>query len=135
MYQEIKNQFSDVPELKLKDLDARLKKGDLVFLDVRAEAERRVSIIPGALSVQEFEKQSLDSHKTVVVYCTIGYRSAKVVRKLKKKGIRAYNLEGSLLGWIHDGRPVVGPHGQNTKEVHVYGKSWNFLPQGFKGVW
>jgi len=134
MYQDIKQDFKDVPELKLNDFD-KLEK-EIILVDVRPYEERKVSIIPRAISKEEYErKASQFTDKKIAVYCTIGYRSAKYVRKLRKKGVQALNLEGSLLGWVHDGRAVENPAGKSVKKVHVYGRSWNYLPDGFQGEW
>lgn len=136
MYQGIKEHFKEVPEIKLSEIDSLVKSDQILFIDVREDEERKLSVIPGAISKEKFEK-NLDKYKNkkVAAYCTIGYRSAKYIMKLKKKGIKAYNLEGSLLGWVHDGRPVVSKSGKESKKVHVYGRSWNHLPEGLKGEW
>jgi len=93
-------------------------------------------MIPGAISVDQFEK-NMDQYraKTIVAYCTIGYRSAKYILKLKQKNIKAYNLEGSLLGWVHYGQDVVSSEGKIVKVIHVYGRAWDYPPKGFKGVY
>lgn len=134
MYQDIKKKFRKVPEITLSE--AQSLKEKILFIDVREEKERNVSIIPGAISHKEFEKNPEKyKNRKIAVYCTIGYRSAKYVKKLKKRGIQAYNLEGSILGWVHDGKSVVNKNGNSVKNVHVYGRSWNYLPEGFKGEW
>lgn len=131
MYQDIKNDFKGVPELKLADLN-----DEVILIDVRKTAERKVSMIPGAISQEEFERnKGRYKGKKIAVYCTIGYRSAKYVKKLKRSGIKAYNLEGSILGWVHEGKPVVDGSGKKVMNVHVYGSSWNYLPEGYKGEW
>lgn len=136
MYQDIKEDFKEVPEIKLSEIDALVKVDKVLFIDVREDEERKVSVIPGAISKDEFEKNlGKYKNKKIVAYCTIGYRSAKYIKKLKKKGIKAYNLEGSILGWVHNGRPVVSKGGKESKRVHVYGRSWNYLPEGIKGEW
>ncbi len=134
MYLEIKKDFNNVPEFKLSEVE-RLK-SNIQFVDVRAIDERKVSIIPEAISKEEFEKNiSTFKDKKIVVYCTIGYRSGKYVQKLKNMNIDAYNLEGSLLGWAHYGKPLVTPSGNEVKKAHVYGRSWNYLPEDFTSTW
>ena len=134
MYQKIKKDFKQVPELSLQEVD--LLKNNVLLIDVREDKERKVSMIPGAISKEDFEKnKETYTGKKLAVYCTIGYRSAKYVKKLKKRGIEAFNLEGSILGWIHEGKPVVDRNGEEVKRVHVYGRSWNHLPKGFKAEW
>lgn len=63
----------------------------VLLVDVRSTPERKVSVISGAISLQEFKKDVLpnlidaDSDAvptTVVLYCTIGYRSGMESQKL-----------------------------------------------------
>ena len=136
MYQKIKSDFKDVSELKLSRVQGLMDKNKIVFVDVRGKKERDISVIPGAISIKEFEANIQHyQNKIVAVYCTIGYRSAKYVRKLKKKNVSAFNLEGSILGWVHGKRRVANPQGKPVKTVHVFGSNWNHLPAGYKGVW
>jgi rhodanese-related sulfurtransferase len=136
MYLAIKSNFSEVPEIKLSEIDKLIQENGIQFVDVREEKERSISIIPNAISKEEFEGH-IDKYKSkkIVVYCTIGYRSASYAKKLKKMGIKAYNLEGSILGWVHDGRQVVSEDGKVSKRVHVYGPPWNYPPTGLTGEW
>ena len=135
MYQSIKKSFKNVPELKVKEVQKLKAEKKVIIIDVRPEEERRVSVIPGAISKNEFEKNPEKyKNKKIAVYCTIGYRSAKYVQKLKKKKLDAYNLEGSILGWVHEGQPVVSESGKQVKKVHVYGKRWDFVPDGYEGI-
>lgn len=137
MYLKYKKKFSDVPEMQITHYK-KLKKTSqpYVFIDVREPKEILTSKIKGTITKKQFEasQQNFKKHK-IIVYCTIGYRSGKYARELKSKGFDAYNLEGSLLGWVHSGNPVVGPDGKATKTVHVYGKTWNLLPAGYHGIW
>ena len=50
---------------------------------------------------------------------------------VKKENFKVYNLEGSLLGWVHLIGDLKDKKGQKTKKVHVYEKDWDFLPKGF----
>ena len=135
MYLNIKNKFPSVPEIKISEYKS-LSPQDLVLVDVRDSEEIKISTLPGAISLREYEQNQLNFlDKKIVVYCTIGYRSAEYVKKLIRKGRLAYNLEGSLLGWIHNGGSVVDPSGTPTRKVHVYGRKWNYLPTGYTGIW
>jgi rhodanese-related sulfurtransferase len=63
----------------------------------------------------------------MVVYCSIGYRSARLVEKLREGGFsEAKNLEGSIFQWANEGRPVV-QNGEVVEEVHPYNKTWGLL--------
>ncbi|MBK22697.1 MAG: MPT-synthase sulfurylase [Halobacteriovorax sp.] len=135
MASQIANKFSDVPQVSIEEyLKWKSEGTELVLVDVRPIEERRVSIIPGAISSKEFESHSTKyQNKKVVAYCTIGYRSSEYVRKLKKKNIEAFNLKESLLGWAHRGLKFE-VNGVETNKAHVYEEAWNFLPTGYEGV-
>ena len=125
-----------VPTMTVSELQNGLQNAasDYVVVDVRDEEERRVSVIPGAISQSEFESglNSRYKNKKIVPYCTIGYRSMKYTKELKNKGLEAYNLRGSILSWVHSGAEVVSPSSQQpTKEVHVYGDKWKLAPAGY----
>lgn len=67
-----------------------------------------VSRLPGSLSAAEFEAQRADFEgKTVVCYCTVGYRSSAYAAKLRQQGWEAKNLEGGVIRWVSD-RPGRG---------------------------
>ena len=135
MYEDSKKAFAEVPEYKLSQLKNDNKE-DYVLVDTRAEEEQNVSVIPGAISVKEFEKNmEVYKSKIVVAYCTIGFRSGLFARKLIKKNIKAYNLEGSILGWVHSGGELRDKQGLLTNKVHVFGSSYNLLPPNYEGVW
>ena len=136
MYREFQPEFPDAPEIGVEEL-IRLRTGeDVLIVDVRESEERLVSVIPGAVSKEAFESLKGElGDAPIVVHCTIGYRSAKYVEALKAEGIEAYNLKGSILSWVHAGQPVVDPEGNETKRVHVYGKRWDLLPEGYEAVW
>ena len=62
-----------------------------------------------------------------VVYCSVGYRSAKAAQELMNSGITGVlNLEGSIFQWANEDRPVF----QGTRvvdEVHPYSRFWKRL--------
>lgn len=99
------------------------------IIDARTTAEYSVSKIKGAHFV-EYENPKLDQLKlsksdTVVVYCTIGYRSEKIAEQLKAKGYTSvFNLYGGILKWVNDSNSVCSPTGMNTPYVHTYDASW-----------
>ena len=115
----------------------RMQKAGMLFVPVeftRSEKEIEVSMILGAVSKEEFEKNiEIYRSKKLIAYCTIGFRSSRYVEKLLKKGHNAFNLWGSILGWAHAGGELVKGN-QKTRTVHTYGKTWDLLPEGYKGV-
>jgi sodium/bile acid cotransporter 7 len=135
MYEGYKKSFPDTPDVSVEELLAMRENGDVVLVDGRKKKEQKVSMIPGAIPSEEFEK-NIEQYKdkTIIVYCTIGSRSGKYAKRLIKKGMRAYNLKGSILAWIHAGQGLVS-EGEETRRVHVYGRKWNLAPEGYEAVW
>ena len=136
LYQEVVETFPDVPTLTASDAKGLIADKSVVFLDVRSPEERKISLIPGAISLEAFLARSEDyQNKKIITYCTIGYRSAMQTRALRSKGFEAYNLEGSLLSWISDNGPLVTPEGGSTKRLHVFGSKWNVVPDDYEAVY
>lgn len=123
-YKKMTKDFS-IPTISAKELKKNIRQEDVLLIDVREEREQTISIIPNAISVQEFEKTpNQHKGKKIIAYCTIGYRSALLADKYKHLNI--YNLIGGVLMWSHENGPFVNQKGQ-TKKVHIYSKGWNYL--------
>lgn len=109
-----------------------------VLLDARAPDEFAKSHLPGAIRVDPkaspealtAEVASLrgaDAARPVVVYCSVGIRSARVADRLRSAGVDdVYNLDGSIFRWASEGRPVVRD-GHPVREVHPYNALWGQL--------
>ena len=135
MYEDYRDHFKGVAEVTPDSLKAWLMRPGTIVVDVRPSEERDVSIIAGAISAAQFESNAEDyGGFRVVTYCTIGYRSGEYAQKMTAKGIEAYNLAGGILGWIHAGA-VVEHEGADSREVHVYGRRWSLLPEGYEARW
>ncbi len=135
MYATYAKGFPSVAAWTADDLKRHLGDEDLVLVDVREPQERAVSIIPGAISSEEFEKDpSAFEGRKIVAYCTIGYRSGLWVIEQRAKGVDAINLAGSLLSWTHAGGALVR-NGEPTHDVHVYGARWNLAANAYRGIW
>jgi sodium/bile acid cotransporter 7 len=81
------------------------------------------------------DPRSLDDH-VVVAYCTIGYRSAGYVEKLRSgRNMEAYNLRGSILAWTHAGGELEDQEKNVTKKVHVFGESWDLASRDCESVY
>jgi rhodanese-related sulfurtransferase len=135
MYAGYKEDFPNVPETTVGEL-AKLRAEDrVVVVDAREPAEVAVSRIPGALTLGEFREQA-EQHgqKKVVVYCTIGVRSARSTAELADQGFDAHNLKGGILLWTHAGQPLADPNGKETRRVHVYGRKWALAAEGYEDV-
>ena len=132
---------------------------DYVLFDVREKNERLVSFIKGSVwidSSQESAVQVEQAQKAinekitklttnekkevenlnVIAYCSIGYRSSDLIRKLLKTDmsfkplettIKFYNLDGSLFKWANEGKPIVDSSDSPTHFVHPYNALWGKL--------
>jgi rhodanese-related sulfurtransferase/predicted transcriptional regulator len=94
------------------ELAARLRRGDVVVLDVRPAAEFAAGHVAGARSVPlaELRRQlrALPKDVDVVAYCRGPYCvfADDAVRQLAAKGYRARRLEGGFPEWKRAGLPV-----------------------------
>ncbi len=136
MYAGYQDEFPEVRDIEAAELHRDLAGASPpVLVDVRTDEERAVSIIPGALSRQEFEARREElSGRPVVTYCTIGYRSGLYADELASQGWDVHNLRGSILSWTHEGGELESAEGP-TRRVHVYGRRWNLVADGFEAVW
>ena len=108
---------------------------DLIILDARSEAEYAVSHLQGAKHLKEitFDAILLQSRfaiahvPKIVVYCSLGYRSAKVAQQLQQaRFYDVFNLEGGIFQWANEQRPLF-KDGQSTQLVHPYNSVWGLL--------
>jgi len=94
------------------ELAARLRRGDLVVLDVRPDPEFRAGHIAGARSVPISELRrnlrALPKGAEVVAYCRGPYcvYADDAVRELTRRGYRAQRLEDGFPEWKQAGLPV-----------------------------
>lgn len=102
------------------------------LLDARPQQEYDVSHLPGAIVVgyDDFAIDNVLSKvpvmDTVVVYCSVGYRSGKIGEKLQRAGYKnVYNLSGGIFGWANDGHSLVNLENKETKKVHGFNKKWS----------
>ncbi len=134
MYAGYKKDFPGVKDISPKRAMELLKNGKVVFVDSREPAEMKVSMLPHAITREEFLKDPEKyKGKTVVAYCTISYRSGKFAEQMAKQGIPVLNLKGGLLAWVLEGGKVYDSHGE-TKRIHVYGKEWDYPPEGYESI-
>ena len=133
---EIRRSFSDVTHITIDELKTKQTRGDkIVLLDARDKQEYLVSQLRGAISTPN-EKSAMTaaaaapSDALIVVYCSVGWRSAELVRKLQKGGVKnAVNLEGSIFEWANRGWPVYRGEApvSSVKSVHPFSKKWGEL--------
>ena len=94
-----------------RELEARLRAGDIVVLDVRPAVEYEAGHIPGARSVPVGELRrlrSLAEDTEIVAYCRGPYcvYADEAVRQLRRRGFAAKRLEEGYPEWKRAGLPV-----------------------------
>ncbi|MBI3391768.1 MAG: metalloregulator ArsR/SmtB family transcription factor [Nitrospirae bacterium] len=108
-YIELKDDFEPIGCSELLD---RLRKGEVVVLDVRPEEEYRAGHLPGALSVPpgEVERRlaSLPRDREIVAYCRGRYcvYAVEAVKALRKHGYAARRMEQGIPEWRLLGFPL-----------------------------
>jgi rhodanese-related sulfurtransferase len=118
----------DIPILSIQEA---LTYSDAVYLDAREPQEYTLSHIPGAKYIgckqwNSSSVQSLSKDKTLIVYCSVGYRSEKIATKIKALGYtHVYNLYGSIFEWVNQGHPLESGNGMPTLKLHTYNKQWS----------
>jgi len=140
MVEDVAARFPDVDNVTVAEVGRLLEEDSVVLVDVREERERAISMIPGAISAGEFERDpSRYANVAVVAYCTIGHRSSEYARRLTAAGHPVSNLSGSILAWVHAGGPLVAGDslaaGAVTKRLHVYGRDWDLAPSKYETIW
>ncbi|HKH76359.1 MAG TPA: rhodanese-like domain-containing protein [Rubrobacteraceae bacterium] len=109
-----------VRALPAERVAAEIEAGDAILIDVREEDERLLEgAIPNALHVPRgrlelsadpaspFYRQEFDMVHRLILYCSLGNRSALGAYTLQRMGYEdvAY-LDGGMMEWKRDGRPV-----------------------------
>ena len=126
----VRQSFPSVESISTADLENWLAQDDPpLLIDTRQEAEYAVSHLPQAhraSTVEAIEAMGVSKEVPVVLYCSVGYRSARLGQQLQAAGYRAINLEGSLFQWANEGRSLVAA-GQPTRQVHPYNRLWQLL--------
>lgn len=102
------------------ELSRRVKRGEVLVLDVRPEAEYAAGHIAGArsLPIGELRRhlRSLPKDADVVAYCRGPYcvYADDAVRELRRKGLRARRLVDGFPEWKRAGLPVAVGNGGNS---------------------
>ena len=133
---DIRNSYPDVKQIQTAELQLWLTNPDnepVVLIDARCKEEFSVSHITGAKNIPYNSKDPLNHltdikpDSTIVVYCSVGYRSSILAEKLQNMGFaKAYNLEGSIFKWVNEGRTLVQEQ-TTVHKVHPYNAKWGSL--------
>ena len=122
--QELAAEFA-VPQLQADSMIT----DRVVLLDTREYEEFLVSHLPDAIWIgyDDFDLSRLDSLKhdqSIVVYCSVGYRSSKIAEILQEAGYNnVYNLYGGIFKWANDGRSLIKDE-NSTNKIHAYNRFW-----------
>lgn len=135
---QLQKKFPDVPGISTSQL-AAINPAPLL-LDVREENEFAVSHLPRAHraesdTITQLRQLGATGETPVVVYCSVGYRSAVMARKLQKEGLtNVRNLEGSIFAWANEGRPLLNSSGA-TSGAHPFNALWGRYLDKSKWRW
>ena len=123
---KFRTMFADVQHIEPFELKSLQSAGPVTLIDVRSPDEYATSTLPGAMPLAELRLPPSDSVTPIVVFCTVGYRSALEARRIANMAPQAtiYNMLG-VLRWAHEGGSFVEPmSGRTTRRVHVFGSKW-----------
>lgn len=127
--------FPQVRSLSTCELTAWLAQTEApqpLLLDVRTPEEYQVSHLEKAqLAPADLQELAATAspETVIVVYCSVGYRSAKLAQKLQQSGYeQVFNLEGSIFKWANEGRSVYRDN-QIVQQVHPYNQFWQWFLQ------
>lgn len=119
-----------VSATELQELFTRDAASAPLVFDVREPAEFAVSRLATARNLDSGAAIAAavpDRDAPIVVYCSVGYRSARVANELQQLGFtNVRNMHHSLFGWANAGYPLVNANG-DTSLVHPYNRAWGEL--------
>ncbi|MFT4815165.1 MAG: rhodanese-related sulfurtransferase [Pseudohongiellaceae bacterium] len=135
--EKIQSEFPGVQSVSTDVLFARYETSDAklpIIIDVREDGEFRISHLDDALHLESAEaissviaERGLGKDTEIIVYCSVGYRSASVAADLQARGFtKVLNLEHSLFEWANKGYPMTSESG-STDKVHPFNKAWSVL--------
>lgn len=110
------------------------------FFDCREPKEYEVSHLENAQLLgydhPDFSLlEKVDPSDTLILYCSVGYRSQILAKKLTQMGFpHVYNLQGGIFQWIYEDREIF-KDGEVTDEVHGYSPKWGALLSKGKKVY
>jgi len=126
--QTVRFRFPDVQHLQPHQLWEWLgdeARENPLVIDVRTREEYNYSHLPAAVQMDpdiETKKalKIIGKDRSVVVYCSVGYRSSQLAARLMKAGLtHVTNLEGSVFAWANEGFPLEND-GRPASKVHPY---------------
>lgn len=114
--ERIKRQFfatsDDLDAVSGKELLGRVRRGEVVLLDVRPAEEYGAGHLPGAISIPHDELKrrlsELPKNRRVIAYCRGPYCvfASEAVKLLGSRGFKASRIEDGVVDWRARGLPV-----------------------------
>jgi thioredoxin 1 len=106
------------------DFQKQIAESNIQLVDVRTPEEYAQKHLANAKNINinsssfETEMNALDKSKPLYVYCLSGGRSGNAADWAHKNGFKeVYNLEGGVLAWMNNGKPVVKGEEAAVKEM------------------
>jgi rhodanese-related sulfurtransferase len=88
-------------------------------IDVREPREREAGHIAGTRHIELVElasqAETVDRAAPVVFYCRVGSRSQMAAQAFRAAGYEAYSMDGGLVRWAREGRPL-SPEGGHVAD-------------------
>lgn len=135
IHQTIQNKFGQLKHLRASQFTL-LDRDNLIIFDVREAEEFDVSHLDGAIRVSPDISQKdfinnfaeLTQGKTMVFYCSVGYRSSALAAQILKNfpSNEIYNLQGGIFNWHNERRNLVNENGA-SEDIHPYDQYWGRL--------
>ncbi len=130
--QSIRSRYPEVRHINTSEFASIPDRQEPLILDVRSTDEFRISHLDRARHAPSdaavlAATAGIDRNRAIVVYCAVGYRSARAADLLRRHGYaNAVNFEGSIFAWANEGRPLFRGT-QRVTEVHPYNEYWGKL--------
>jgi rhodanese-related sulfurtransferase len=132
-----------VPALTSQQFLDQYNIDDVILVDCRTKAEQDVSMIRGAIRLQDLgDIKGLPKNKPIIMYCSVGYRSGLEGQRLKDclgQDWPVYNLDG-ILAYTHvlqnstipGAAPLIDPLTQQIVfRVHCFGEKWDCAAESY----
>ena len=137
---QIRSKFEGISCVSAKDVKQKMQDGPVRLLDVRSEKEIEISIVKGAVVLEDFlrdaENNQNYANQTIYVYCTTGERSRAKCGELKSQFPNAefVNVVGGVIDFANEGFAFVDPNGRPTNRIHTFNSWFDSLPNGYEAV-
>ncbi len=123
----ISARFRDVRWIETLELGRRMAGSTRVplLLDARTPEEHALGHLPGARRIDPGATElGIERSAPIVVYCSVGYRSAALCARLQTSGYSdVRNLSGGIFQWANERRELRAAEGR-VSQVHPFSRLW-----------